>query len=152
MKKCLNKKWIARMGLVLWLCLIFAFSGQNGEESSGLSAKVGQTIVNTVDKLCRLNLLEQQKEAAVEKITLPIRKLAHMLEYAILALLAYISFSKYVISIIIVFGYAMTDEFHQLYIPGRAGQFTDVLIDTTGGLIMLVCIWVVLNKIQYRKR
>ena len=75
-----------------------------------------------------------------------------MFEYAILALLAYISFSNYVISIIIVFANGAVDELHQLFIPGRAGRFTDVLIDTTGGLIMLALIWL-FNKIRTdRKR
>ena len=32
-----------------------------------------------------------------------------------------------------VFLYACTDEFHQLFMDGRAGQFKDVLIDTAGG-------------------
>ena len=34
--------------------------------------------------------------------------------------------------------YAATDEFHQLFVPGRAGLFTDVLIDATGAAIGLL--------------
>ena len=40
----------------------------------------------------------------------------------------------------VTFLYACTDEIHQLFVPGRAGKFTDVLIDTTGGIIMLLFI------------
>ena len=29
---------------------------------------------------------------------------------------------------------------HQLFVPGRAGRFTDVAIDTAGGIIMLLFI------------
>ena len=43
------------------------------------------------------------------------------------------------------FLYACTDEFHQLFVPGRAGRFTDVLIDTTGGIIMLLFIALVIH-------
>lgn len=31
-------------------------------------------------------------------------------------------------------GYAATDEFHQLFVPGRAGRLTDVCIDSLGGI------------------
>ena len=31
--------------------------------------------------------------------------------------------------------YASTDEIHQLFVGGRSGRFTDVLIDTAGGFI-----------------
>ena len=30
--------------------------------------------------------------------------------------------------------YAATDEFHQLFIPGRSGQVSDVLLDSAGAL------------------
>ena len=46
----------------------------------------------------------------------------------------------FLIPIGVTFLYACTDEFHQLFVPGRAGRFTDVLIDTTGGIIMLLFI------------
>ncbi|MBQ3466792.1 MAG: VanZ family protein, partial [Oscillospiraceae bacterium] len=35
------------------------------------------------------------------------------------------------------FLYACSDEFHQLFVPGRAGMFSDVLIDTVGVLFGL---------------
>lgn len=145
-------KWVTRDLLLVWIIVIFSFSNQNGEESSGISDKVGARIVNLVDDLASMNWSIEEKNAAIAKIAYPIRKMAHMFEYAILALLAYISFSNYVISIIIVFANGAVDELHQLFIPGRAGRFTDVLIDTTGGLIMLALIWL-FNKIRTdRKR
>ena len=145
-------KWVTRGLLLVWIIVIFSFSNQNGEESSGISDKVGARIVNLVDDIASMNWSIEEKNAAIAKIAYPIRKMAHMFEYAILALLAYISFSNYVISIIIVFANGAVDELHQLFIPGRAGRFTDVLIDTTGGLIMLALIWL-FNKIRTdRKR
>ena len=145
-------KWVTRDLLLVWIIVIFSFSNQNGEESSGISDKVGARIVNLVDDLASMNWSIEEKNAAIAKIAYPIRKMAHMFEYAILALLAYISFSNYVISIIIVFANGAVVELHQLFIPGRAGRFTDVLIDTTGGLIMLALIWL-FNKIRTdRKR
>ena len=44
---------------------------------------------------------------------------------------------------LIVIGYACTDEFHQLFVPGRSGQITDVMIDTLGGSIGVLIISVI---------
>ena len=46
--------------------------------------------------------------------------------------------------------YAATDEFHQLFVPGRSGQITDVLIDS-GGLLAGILL-VVLIKSFYIKQ
>lgn len=35
--------------------------------------------------------------------------------------------------------YAANDEIHQLFIPGRSGQITDVLIDSAGQCCFLMC-------------
>ena len=42
--------------------------------------------------------------------------------------------------ILIVILYASTDEFHQLFVPGREGTFRDVLIDTSGAIIAIIFI------------
>ena len=46
--------------------------------------------------------------------------------------------------------YAASDEFHQLFVPGRSGQITDVLIDS-GGLLAGILL-VVLIKSFYIKQ
>ncbi|MDB5163077.1 MAG: hypothetical protein JWN28_684, partial [Candidatus Saccharibacteria bacterium] len=43
------------------------------------------------------------------------------------------------LSILFVGFYAISDEFHQLFVPGRSGEMRDVLIDTTAGALA-VCI------------
>ncbi len=35
-------------------------------------------------------------------------------------------------------GYAATDEFHQLFVPGRAGRLSDVCIDSLGGVLGII--------------
>lgn len=39
--------------------------------------------------------------------------------------------------ICLVAAYAATDEYHQLFVPGRSGQVRDVVIDTVGGTLGL---------------
>jgi VanZ family protein len=38
----------------------------------------------------------------------------------------------YLYALIITIGYAATDEFHQMFVPGRAGSPLDVAIDSIG--------------------
>ena len=43
-----------------------------------------------------------------------------------------------------VFCCACLDEFHQLFVRGREGKFTDVLIDTAGALLGIVIVQAVI--------
>lgn len=110
-------------------------SHTNGNDSSNQSNFIAEIILKFID-------------IDVETLTFLIRKAAHMSEYAILLLLIYYGLSntityKYnlLTSLATTFIYACSDEFHQLFIPGRSGQFKDVLIDTSGGLVMLLIIY-----------
>ncbi|HEV7842237.1 MAG TPA: VanZ family protein, partial [Pyrinomonadaceae bacterium] len=68
-------------------------------------------------------------------------------EYAILGLLAARAFTTsshqslrrqwFLASLLLVAVYALSDEFHQLFVPSRTGSFYDSLIDITGGFIAL---------------
>lgn len=78
-----------------------------------------------------------------------VRKCAHFTEFAILALMAFNMYKSYALKIKMValltvcsyFLVAMVDETIQFFVPGRACQFTDVIIDFTGGTLgMIICI------------
>jgi VanZ family protein len=63
-----------------------------------------------------------------------LRKLAHATEYAILAALllrAVRELPAWALSVL----YAISDELHQHFVPGRAGRPLDVAIDATGALV-----------------
>lgn len=72
----------------------------------------------------------------------PLRKLAHMVEYGILWLLTRRALggtflrgrARWVPVVAAFFAvfYAMSDEWHQSSVPGRAGLWSDVLIDASG--------------------
>jgi len=80
-----------------------------------------------------------------------IRKAGHLTEYAILAILAAraLRTSSRVLlrarwfwwALLFVFVYALSDEFHQSFVPSRGASFHDSLIDTVGGFIGLVLLW-----------
>ena len=74
-----------------------------------------------------------------------VRKCAHFLEYMILALLVLNVLKLYfnmkqviIITIVFVFLYACSDEIHQLFVPGREGAIRDVIIDTCGGITLVL--------------
>lgn len=80
-----------------------------------------------------------------------VRKSAHAFEYSVLAILLLWAMSCHGIkgrkavtfSLLIVLFYAMTDEFHQLFVPGRGASIDDVMIDFLGGIvgsILYICI------------
>ncbi len=90
----------------------------------------------------------EEQEAFAERINHPVRKCAHATEYAILGsfLAGTVIGSRhnnnrriqFLLCLLIGAAYAATDELHQLFVPGRAGKFTDVLIDSGGVIIGLL--------------
>jgi len=61
-------------------------------------------------------------------------KLVHLLEYFIFYILLYRANGSFWQSILTLVAFAIGDEIHQSYTPGRAAKFTDVLIDLGSGL------------------
>ena len=49
--------------------------------------------------------------------------------------------------------YAMTDEIHQLFVPGRSCQVTDVLIDSAGVLFgSVIGVLIFISTVKQRRR
>ena len=149
------KKIIAWSLVVLWMCVIFAFSSQEATTSKKTSGKTLIKIASTISKdFKKLPPKKQMKK--VEPFQTAIRKLAHLTEYAILGILSYIAFllykkKKLVFSATTLCSfYAITDEIHQLFVKGRACRWYDVLIDTTGAVIGIMIIIGILKIIRKR--
>ncbi len=81
-----------------------------------------------------------------------VRKIGHMGVYGILALLLWRALSgtglrrPLVWALIIAVLYAITDEAHQGFVPGRDPSAVDVGIDATGALIAVVSARMVLLR------
>jgi VanZ like family len=63
---------------------------------------------------------------------LALRKLAHPAEYAILGLLLLRATGRSSTAFVLATLYAVTDELHQAFVPGRHASLLDVAIDATG--------------------
>ena len=89
----------------------------------------------------------------VELIHLLVRKAAHFSEYAILGLLAARAFNTsrhsllrlrwFVASLVLISLYALSDEYHQSFVPSHTASIYDSMIDIVGGLtaLVLIALW-----------
>lgn len=138
--------------LLLWtFFIIFGFSSQDGEQSGNLSKKITSITINTVPQL--RNLEENQKEEIAVKMEKIIRKMAHFSIYTLVGILLMSFISTYKIpqqyragiSFITGIIYAISDEIHQKFVPGRSPQITDVMIDTMGVILGILIVMTVLE-------
>ncbi len=123
------------------MAVIFGFSSQAAEQSSATSSGVIEKIVKVIYKDFD-SWSEEEKAEKIEAFQYPIRKLAHMTEYASLGILSCafaLTFGFKVKNMIFAFAfcvfYCIADEIHQAFVPDRACQFRDMLIDSTGSLL-----------------
>lgn len=127
------KKIIKTLLFVSWLILIYLLSAETGDQSGSLS----DGILLSIAKLLKIN----DTKAFVDTFGFFIRKLAHFSEYFILYILTYECFKEYncpkliVVSVLFCVLYASFDEFHQLFVDGRCGQLSDVVIDSSGSIV-----------------
>ena len=136
---------------ILWMLVIYMYSNQDSEESSATSMSVSYRVVSATDRFFKLDLQDERIVQIATNIEEAVRKIAHMIEYAILTAFLSISLGvpfikkemskEFWIRIIAVFLictiYAASDEIHQLFVPGRFGCAKDVCIDDVGVVITI---------------
>jgi VanZ family protein len=135
------KYWLPPL---VWMALIFSASADahSYEHSSRLLAPLLRW------------LFPQMSEKTVDEMVFLARKCCHLAEYAVLALLVWRalhspknklpawSWPKVGGTLLVVFLYAASDEFHQIFVPTRTPRIHDVVIDTAGGAIGLAALWI----------
>ena len=123
--------------IVLCMLLIFSFSTDNSEESS---SKSDGLIVKISEIFTGRKLKENERNKYIDKYVVLVRKSAHFTIYLILGLLILsfirefrvVDYRAVLLSVFLTFLYACSDEVHQLFVPGRSGEFLDVLLDSVG--------------------
>ena len=147
--------------------IIFAFSAQSGEESSavssGVSRFIAELIVSGFDALSDI-----EREAKIGQLIPIVRKVAHFSVFCALGFCSNLClhsfhkengkktrFATNIWAVAFCLFYAMTDEFHQLFIPDRNGNFIDVLIDFSGsvlGIVVAVLLFVLVVRYCEKKK
>lgn len=138
---------------ILWASVIFYLSHQPASVSSGQSGGV----INMLSNLPLIGgFIDYMMEIDIAEFV--IRKSAHMFAFGLLAVLIFMSMYEsnndkvlYIRSLFFTFLYACSDEFHQLFIEGRSGEVRDVLVDSFGASILLLILYIVINKLDAKK-
>jgi VanZ family protein len=80
-----------------------------------------------------------------QALHLGLRKVAHFLEYAVLALLwswtLGVAPVRLGVAWLLSTLYAASDEWHQSFVPGRGPAVGDVLVDSAGAFAMMTLLW-----------
>lgn len=134
--------------VIICMGAIFWFSAQVAEESASQSGSILAWLEPILGKWLTDHI---------------VRKFAHALEFCGLALLIFNAlyqstglakpFSAFGLTAL----YAVTDEIHQLFVPGRACRFFDVCVDSTGAIVgilgglFLVFIYTVIKNSHNKK-
>ncbi len=66
---------------------------------------------------------------------LALRKLAHAAEYAVLGLLLRRALLRPLPAFLLAVAYALSDELHQHFVPGRQAALADVAVDAAGAVM-----------------
>jgi VanZ family protein len=135
-----RNRWLRYGPLVVWASLIFIGSG------SVLSAEHTSVVLQIVKWF-----YPSASPTFLAWFHFLVRKAGHLTEYAILAMLAarafrnsshqFIKLHWFKLSLLLAVMYALTDEFHQSFVPSRTASLHDSLIDSAGALIALSVIW-----------
>ncbi|MEL7597566.1 MAG: VanZ family protein [Clostridiaceae bacterium] len=145
-KKQINMliSWIA---VFLWMILIFNLSSQVAEQSDHLSTGITEIIIRTINKVIPNINFDISNHI--------VRKNAHFFIYLILGMLAVNALrrSKVVgdksIALLICFLYAILDELHQFYVPGRGPGVKDIFIDSAGATVGIL-LYLAISRINKR--
>lgn len=124
--------------LILWMAVIFFAS--TAEFSAANTAVLIQPLLRW--------LFPHISDERIAFFHFLVRKCGHFTEYAILGLLAANAFitssrarlrrSWFIAALLLVCLYALSDEYHQSFVPTRTASIYDSLIDMLGGLTALV--------------
>ena len=145
-----NKRMIINwILLIAWMLLIFLMSNQPAHISN-------QQSNSFINMLAFFGIDLNSKLGSLASFV--VRKTAHFTEYFILYCFSiavcryYVDIKKATIyCLFIVLGYAISDEIHQYFIPGREMAIRDIAIDFSGGILGFIVNWII-YKIKFNRK
>lgn len=149
-KKYPVRIFISWFMVLIWMAVIFAFSHQSSDVSGGFSTQMAEFFLRLFGRP-----LDTASVSLAESL---IRNLAHGFVFFVLGLFVSYAFETVNIrefinaglAILVSAIYAVSDELHQVFVPGRAGQLTDFLIDLLGIVLAVVIYQAIKTVIDMR--
>jgi VanZ family protein len=137
----MKRKTLSWILIAFWCGVIFYMSSRNGSDSSNMS----MFLVHALERLI-IALFGRLIFPVPEQL---VRKAAHVFEYLVLGILLLSGFfsektprRSIIYALLAGALYAISDETHQIFIPGRTASPFDVGIDTVGVMAgITTCFW-----------
>ena len=140
----MQKNWVRALTTLTTLtmmALIFLFSTQSAEQSDATSGTFAGWAADLTHPGWR-EMPEEERLRLYNEAQHAVRKAAHFTEFLLLGISLRLCLESWLgrrsFLWILSWGggtlYAAMDEFHQLLVDGRSGQWTDALIDSAGVL------------------
>lgn len=141
------KRWAALICTLALMALIFALSAQAGAVSQQLSGAALAAAEQTGADAFLPGWFDARGYANI-------RKWAHVYLYAALGLSMAVTVHLWcprplprqmALAALFCLLYAVSDEVHQLFVPGRAAQWQDVIVDALGFVPGIAAVWLFLH-------
>jgi len=130
---------------IFWMIMLFYFSSQPANISNGQSGRVMM--------IFRQTLGISEGIVSDKALQFAIRKSGHGAGYFVLGILMTLSAAwakgekpRYMLALTLCFLYAVSDELHQTFVPGRSGELRDVVIDTLGASLGVLLAMQIVSK------
>lgn len=152
-------KYISWLPMAILMVAIFYFSSKPADASNESSLPIAESILNVYDGISGRTYQEEDRLELLSAINHVVRKGAHFCEYAVLAMAVALHLialkhklkGLFWVSVMITSLYAVSDEIHQTFVPGRSGQISDVLLDTAGAFTGALLFMLAVKLVTYRK-
>lgn len=145
--------------VLLCMLAIFILSAQPASVSNSASKRIVRLGVEATINMTRVEVVEAEKLEIISSINSVGREYMHGAVFFVLGLLAQravVQSGGKGIAPVKAFAlcalYGVTDEIHQLFVPGRAFELSDLAMDAAGSLIGIVVLWAIYRAKAARYR
>lgn len=146
--------YVAVLLSIVCMIVIFKLSSHNSINTNSLSINFTSKLANIV--FSEFNTLSKDiQNIMIGQLNLLVRKIAHFLLYFILGFFSFASVhiitQKYkkslYMGITVCSIYAILDELHQIFVPGRTPLLKDVIIDVLGGICGMLFYFLIISAL-----
>lgn len=137
--------------VAVWMVVIFYFSAQPGMDSTQISSRIAQHIMDFFNWI-----FNGHSPSFIKDVILNgdhyVRKSGHAIEFAILGVLTASLFARlfigkyHIIALAVCTFYAASDEFHQLFVEGRAARVSDIVLDTIFAFAAIIIVYFIKRR------